>query len=442
MALPPTFYSSRVRCRVHRIFKCRRRNAMQFGINTIDDFDVKGKTVLCRIDINQPVDCEKGTLKSTARIEACTPTLKELSDKGAKLVLMAHQGSDIEYKNYYTTEPHSKVLTKLLGKDVKFIPDVCGPAAIEAIKGLNDGEILLLDNVRFLAEEQTLFEKNLKLTHEEQAKTLLVRKLAPLADLYICDAFAAAHRDQPSLCGFEQVLPSAMGRLFEKEYRILSQLMEAPKHPCTFVLGGAKVADAFMMMRTVLESGVADKILTGGLVANIMLAATGSNIGRGSLDFIEKSGYSEYIEVAKELYAAFGSHIVLPKDLAFVENGKRVEVKVGEVPADAGVLDIGTETAEKYQEIIRASETVFVNGPMGVFEEAPTESGTKMVWDALGDTRAFTVVGGGDSITATTKYGKKEQIDYICTGGGSLIRFLSGKELPVVHALKAAAGKD
>lgn len=142
---------------------------MRFGIRTIDEFDVKDKIVLCRVDINQPVDREKGTLKSTARIEACVPTIKELSEKGAKLVLMAHQGSDIEYKNFYTTEPHSKVLSQLLGKEVQFIPDVCGPAAIEKIQSLNGGEILLLDNVRFVSEEQTLFEQKLCLSHEEQA---------------------------------------------------------------------------------------------------------------------------------------------------------------------------------------------------------------------------------------------------------------------------------
>ena len=250
---------------------------MRFGIRTLDDIDVNGKTVLCRIDINQPVDKEKKTLKSIARIKACVPTLKELSDSGAKLVLMAHQGSDIEYKNFYTTEPHGKVLSELLGKEVQFIADVCGPAAIEKIKALKAGDILLLDNVRFMSEEQTLFELKLCLTHEQQAQTVLVQKLAPLADYYVCDAFAAAHRDQPSLCGFEQILPSAMGRLFEKEYCVLSELMEAPERPCTFVLGGAKIADAFLMMETVLKAGVADHILTGGLVANILLAAKGKH---------------------------------------------------------------------------------------------------------------------------------------------------------------------
>ena len=412
---------------------------MRFGIHTIDDFDVNGKTVLCRVDINQPVDRETGTLKSTARIEACIPTLKELSDKGAKLVVLAHQGSDIEYANFYTTKPHAAVLEQCLGKKVDFIPDVCGPAAIEKIKSLNAGDILLLDNVRFVSEEQTLFEQKLKLTHEEQAKTLVVRTLAPLADLYVCDAFAAAHRDQPSLCGFEQVLPSAMGRLFEKEYCVLSELMEEPKHPCVFVLGGAKISDAFIMMETVLKNGVADHVLTGGLVGNILLAAAGEEIGKASIDFIMKSNYGEYIDRAKDLFAQYKDHIVLPSDLGFVEDGVRKEAAIGNVPAHIGAVDIGAQTVKQYRELIANAQTVFVNGPMGIFEEALTEYGTKEIWDALANTKAYTVVGGGDSITATTKYKATDKIDYICTGGGALIRFLSGKELPVVTALRHAA---
>ena len=409
---------------------------MRFGIRTLDELDVKGKTVLCRVDINQPVDRATGTLKSINRIRACVPTVRELSDKGAKLVLMAHQGSDIEYKNFYTTKPHAAVLTELLGREVKWIDDVCGPAAREAIRSLKEGEILLLDNVRFVSEEQTLFEMKLHLTHEQQAKTLLVEKLAPLGDVYVCDAFAAAHRDQPSLCGFEQVLPSAMGRLFEQEYCTVSQVMEEPVRPCVFVLGGAKISDAFLMMQTVLSRGVADKILTGGLVGNIFLAALGENIGQGSVDFILKSNYGEYIDRAKELYAQYGEKILLPKDLAWVENGERREAKLGSVPADIASVDIGSETAAAYREEILAAGTVFVNGPMGVFEKAESELGTKTVWQAIADTKGHTVLGGGDSITATEKYKLTEQMDYICTGGGALIRFLSGEELPVVKALR------
>lgn len=415
---------------------------MRFGIKTLDDFEVRGKTVLCRVDMNQPVDRAADTLKSTARIQACVPTIRELSDKGAKVVLLAHQGSDIEYKNFYCTRPHAKVLSDLLKREVLWIDDVTGPAARQMIRELRDGEILLLDNVRYVSEEQTLFEMKLHLTHEQQARTQVVEKLAPLADLYVCDAFAAAHRDQPSLCGFEQILPSAMGRLFEKEYCVISELMERPKRPCVFVLGGAKISDAFLMMETVLGNGTADQVLTGGLAGNILLAAKGEQIGQGSLDFIYKSNYGEYIEKAKGIYEKYSAQIILPEDLGYVEDGVRKECLLGAVPEAIAAVDIGSRTIEKYCGIISGAAAVFVNGPMGVFEEAPSEVGTKAVFEALGSTKAYTVVGGGDSVTAAAKYQVTDKIGYVCTGGGALIRFLTGEELPVVKALRFAAARQ
>lgn len=414
---------------------------MRFGIKTLDDFALRGKTVLCRVDMNQPVDRANDSLKSIARITACAPTLKELSDAGAKVVILAHQGSDIEYKNFYCTRPHAKVLSELLSREVKWIDDVCGPAAREAIRSLKDGELLLLDNVRFVSEEQTLFELKLCLTHEQQAKTQLVEKLAPLADLFVCDAFAAAHRDQPSLCGFEQVLPSAMGRLFEKEYCVISELMENPAHPCVFVLGGSKISDAFLMMDTVLNSGAADLVLAGGVVGNILLAAKGEEVGRGSIDFIVKNNYGEFIEKAKPIYEKYGDRILVPQDLAYLKDGKRCECDVGAVPAEISAVDIGSKTAAQYRELILGAKTAFVNGPMGIFEETETEAGTKTVFEALGETEGFSVVGGGDSVTAAAKFGVTDKLGYVCTGGGALIRFLTGEELPVVKALRGAAKK-
>lgn len=314
------------------------------------------------------------------------------------------------------------------------------PAARNMITALQPGEILLLDNVRYVSEEQTLFELKLNLSHEEQAKTLLVTKLAPLADLYVCDAFAAAHRDQPSLCGFEQVLPSAMGRLFEKEYCVISELMESPEKPCIFVLGGSKISDAFLMMETVLGSGVADLVLAGGLVGNILLAAKGEPIGQGSMDFILKSNYGEYIDKAKGIYATYADRIVLPVDLAYVEESSRRECDIGSsVPDGICALDIGSKTAAQFESAILHAKTVFVNGPMGVFEKAETELGTKTVFEALAATSGYTVVGGGDSVTAAAKYQIREKLGYVCTGGGALIRFLTGEELPVVKALRHAA---
>ena len=413
---------------------------MKFGINTIDDFDVKGKTVLMRVDINEPVDKSTDTLRDITRIEGCAPTVKELSDKGAKLVLLAHQGSDIEYKNYYNLKPHGKVLSQLTGKHIEFVPDVCGPYAQEKIRALKDGEILLLDNVRFMAEEMTLFETKLNLTPEQQAQTQVVARLAPLADLYVCDAFAAAHRAQPTLIAFEQLLPSAMGRLFEKEYSVLAGILEQPKKPLVFVLGGAKIQDAFLMMDKVLGENIADTVLTGGLVSNIMLIAKGVDIGKPSTDFIYKSNLGEYVEKSQQLLKRFGDKIILPVDLAYAD-GQRVNVNVSDLPVEGMLMDIGEKTTQIYVEEIMQAATVFVNGPVGVFEKELTEYGTKHIWQALANTKAYTVLGGGDSVSATNKYGLADKIGYVCTGGGAMVRFLSGEELPVVAALKFATTK-
>jgi phosphoglycerate kinase len=216
--------------------------------------------------------------------------------------------------------------------------------------------------------------------------------------------------------------------------------MESPAKPCTFILGGAKISDAFLMIESVLEKGAADHVLTGGLVANILLASQNVAIGLGSLDFILESNYGEYIEKAGAIYSHFADKIVLPEDVAFVRgDGHREEAFVNAIPAEAAVVDIGSRAIQTYTDLIRASQTVFVNGPMGVFEQAASEAGTRAVWSALGETPAYTVLGGGDSITAAKKYNVMDKMGYVCTGGGALIRFLSGEELPVVRALRHAA---
>ena len=414
---------------------------MKYGIKTIDDFDVKGKTILLRVDMNQPVNAKTETLEDITRIQACAPTVKELSDKGAKLVVLAHQGSDVEYQNYHNLRPHAKVLGALTGKHIAFVPDICGPYAQEKIRALSDGEIILLDNVRFMAEEMTLFETTLKLTPQQMADTQVVRKLTPLADIYICDAFATAHRAQPTLVGFPQVLPSAIGRLFEKEYGILSGILDAPKRPCVFVLGGAKIQDAFMMMGKVLKEDIADTVLTGGLLANIMLIAKEVDIGKESEDFIYKKGLGDFIAQAKGILELYGDKIIVPDDLAYVDDIGRHEADADELPQDKVLIDIGAKTIRKYEQIISAAGTIFVNGPMGVFEKEPSANGTKAVWEAIEASTGFSVVGGGDSVSAANMFGVSDAVGYICTGGGALVRFLSGEELPVVRALKDAAGR-
>lgn len=411
------------------------------GMYTLDDFQLLGKTVLCRFDMNSPLDAKTKEIKDITRIEYSLPTIKELCEKGAKTVILIHQGGDLEYQNYGSTKPHAKIISKLIGKHVEYIDDVCGPAAVEKIKSLQNGQILMLENVRYMAEELTLFENKLKLTPGEQGKTLVVRKLAPLADLFVCDAFAAAHRAQPTLIGMGEVLPSAMGRLLEREISVLNRVLDDPERPSLFILGGAKIQDAFMIISSVLESGKADAILGTGLVANVMLLAKGILLGQASEDLIKKKNLWGFVEQSKDILRKYEDRIILPVDFAYVDEGVRKEIEVSELPVDKGLRDIGSKTIDQFSEMIMGAKTIFFNGPPGVFEEPATEEGTKAILTAIAKSKAFSIIGGGDSIAAINKYGLSSQIGYISTGGGALIRFLSGEELPVITALKSSVQK-
>ena len=414
---------------------------MKYAINTLDDFDFKGKVILCRLDLNSPYDRESHRLSDTERIIAAIPTIKELSQKGARLVLLAHQGGDLEYHNFISTSYHAAILSNLLSRKVDFIDDVCGPAARQAIASLKSGQILLLDNVRYMAQEMTLFETKLKLTPQEQAKTIVVSKLAPLAGIYVCDGFAAAHRAQPTLVGFEQYLPSAMGRLFEKEYEVLSGIMISPKHPVIFLLGGAKIEDAFDMMPKVLSDSIADKILTAGLLAQVFMISSGIDIGDVSREIIYKKKLDIFIGSAKELLLNYKDRILMPVDYASSLNNNRIEFGINKLPSSLPILDIGSKTIELYKEEISKAKTVFVNGPAGVFEKPETELATKELLTHIARSDSFSVIGGGDSISAVNKYGLIDGFSYVCTGGGAMVRFLSGEELPVVAALKKSANR-
>jgi phosphoglycerate kinase len=414
---------------------------MKYGIKTLDDFDCKKKTVLCRLDLNSPYDEAADRLKDITRIEAAIPTIKELADTGAKLVLLSHQGGDLEYKSFVSTSYHAKIISDLLAKPVIFIDDICGPYARAAIKNLKEGDIILLDNVRYIAEEMTLFETKLKLTAAEQTKTYLVSKLAPNADIYICDAFAAAHRNQPTLVAFEHLLPSGMGRLFEKEYEVLASIISSTRKPCTFMLGGAKIEDAFDMMPKVLSDNVADTILASGLLGQLFYMAKGTSIGKSSEEIIYKKKLDEYISKAKELLTSYAERIILPSDFAYVKDSKRYEFLVKDLPSEHMISDIGQATIDQYKKIISKSKTVFVNGPCGIFEDTLTEYGTKEIFCHIAELDLFSVIGGGDSIAAVNKYGLTRSFSYVCTGGGAMVRFLSGEELPVVAALKYSAEK-
>jgi phosphoglycerate kinase len=408
---------------------------------TLDDCELAGKTVLLRVDINSPVDRQTKQIKDDTRIRRCLPTIRELADKGARTVILAHQGDPLDYQNFTPLAQHADLLSRLLGHSVAYLDDVAGPAARAAIAALKDGEILLLENVRIHTEETIIFEEEVRLSPAGQAQTYVVRNLAPLADLYVCDAFAAAHRSEPTLVGFPQVLPSAAGRLFEEELRVLSQVRGQPERPSLFLLGGAKILDAFKMMRAALESGAADGVLTAGLTGEIMLLAAGYDLGGTTMAFLEKKNLLAFVEPARELLAAYADRLHYPLDVAVLEDGKRRELTREALPASEMIVDTGQRTVEDYRARIATAGTIFVNGPAGVYEQEASAYGTREMWQAMAESPAFTVIGGGDSIAAAREFGLLDGFSYVCTAGGGLVRFLAGESLPVVQALIEAAAR-
>ena len=257
-------------------------------IHSIDDFDYSGKTVLLRVDINSPIDPATKRIVNTNRIDKSIPTIRDLLARGAKLVILAHQGDTLDYHNLIPLTEHAELLSERLGTPVKYIDDPAGPAAQQAVKDLQPGEAILLGNVRYLCEEISTFENAVTLKPEEMLNTYLVRNLAPLADYYVNDAFAAAHRNAPSMVAFPELLPTAGGRQLIAEYGALYRVAQDPERPATFVLGGLKVSDAFGMLRQVLENGTADRILTGGVTGILFQMAQGVEFGDTQEEFLAK----------------------------------------------------------------------------------------------------------------------------------------------------------
>lgn len=399
---------------------------------TIDDFEVEDKTVIVRVDINSPIDPETEEIMDDNRIVKCSDTITELSDKGAKVVVIAHQGRP-GGEDFTTLEKHAEKMSEVFGTEVQYIDDLFGPSAREEISDLGSGEILLLENARFYSEEV------LNRDPEKQAKTHFVQKLAPLADLYVNDAFAAAHRSQPSLVGFGEVLPAAAGRLMESELVGLDKARN-PEHPCLHVLGGAKVDDSIALIEHVLEKGLADKVLTGGVVGQVFLVADSVDIGEPNLEFIKEEGFEEEIGIAEELLSKFGDSIHIPEDVRIeVEEGKAKNISLKELPTEKPIYDIGDETVSSYDDEIKEASTVVANGPLGVFEKSEFAKGTNGVLDSIASSDAFTAIGGGHLVAAARESGITDKIDHVSTGGGACLNFLSGEKLPVVEILKEVA---
>ncbi len=400
---------------------------------------LRGKKLLLRVDFNSPIDPKTGEILDYTRIEAHTGTIRELLEKGAALVLMSHQGKP-GGSDFVTLEQHSKILSKLLGMDVLFIDDVIGPAAREAIKRLEAGQVLLLDNTRLLSEEV------IEASPEFHANSIFVRKLSPLFDGYINDAFAAIHRSQPSIVGFPLRLPSAAGRLVQREMEALGKIFNPSLKPKVFVLGGGKVTDSVKIVEALLERNAADHILTGGLLATLMLYAKGVDIGEVNVKVLHSAGVNRLIvEKAQELLDRYASNIVLPIDFRVeLDDGSVVVRRVGE-RIDGSIRDVGPETVKLYADYMRDAKLIVMRGPMGVMEDPRFREGTEELVKAALHTNAYVIFGGGHMASVARRVIREEEIPrtryHISSGGGALLLYLSGKPLPGIEALKLSASK-
>jgi len=401
----------------------------------IDDFNFKDKTALVRVDFNSPIDPETKKILDDTRIRAhAETTIKELVQRGAKTVILAHQGR-LGEPDFIPLKQHSEILGKILGQPVKYVDDVFGEKAQKTIKELKSGEVLVLENVRTFADERK------KGSPEDHAKSEFVKKLAPLADVFVNDAFAAAHRAHISIVGFTTVLPSVAGRIMERELNALTKVLEAPEKPCVFVMGGAKGDDSLEISRYVLKNNIADYVLTGGVIGHIFLVAKDVDLGKPNMQFLEKKELMGLVPGIKELMKEYPTAIMVPVDLAIDVEKKRNEISVNELPTNNVISDIGTETAKKYGELIGKAKSIVISGPMGVFENKEFMVGTKKVFEAAATSKAFSLVGGGHTVAAVEEFGLADKISYVSTAGGALVEFLMGKQLPGVVALEKAAAR-
>jgi len=394
---------------------------------TLDDFDLKGKTVFLRVDMNCPIDPNTSEILGTKRIEELIETLEALKD--AKVVVASHQGR-VGNKEYTGMDKHAKVLEKLMNKKIKYVEDTIGEAAQEAIKNLENGEILLLDNLRLCAEE------NYEFSPENAAKTIMVSRLSKLFDLCVLDSFPSAHRSHPSIIGFPQVLPACAGRIVEREVRNLDEIMTVAKAPHVIILGGSKVPDRLEAIKLLIQNGRADHVLLTGLIGNVFMRAQARIKSP-----LEIKREEDVVAKAHSLIGEYPDVFATPVDIAIDKDGERVEMDVREIGKGDKIFDIGPKTIEYYSKLISGAGTVFISGPAGFFEKENFSYGTKALLDSVSSSMATTIVSGGHLTTALKQQGLADKINHVSTAGGALVLYLTGEKLPMIKALEDAAMK-
>ncbi len=391
---------------------------------TMDELDTHGRTALVRVDLNSPIG-PNGEILDDIRFRGHIPTIEALDD--AKTVLLAHQSRPGK-RDFTTLKRHGEKLSSLIEKDVIYVDSVYGHEMRQTIQAMNKGDVVLLENVRFSAEEA------LKAPLEDLAKTYLVTDLSLVCDLYLNDAFGTAHRAQTSIVAFPLVLTSGAGKLMEREVAMLTKALTSSQRPRLFMLGGTKADDSIKVIEHVLSNGSADEVLVTGLVANVFLAASGVDIGQPSLDYIKSSGYESYIEICKQLLDKYEGKIITPVDVALNKGGKRIETPVSALPKPHPIQDIGIESIVAYSAKLKAAGTVVINGPAGVFEQKEFALGTYETLKAAAQSK-FSILGGGHIAAAARNIGIDKHITHVSTGGGACIDFLAGESLPGIQAL-------
>jgi len=400
-----------------------------FQYNSYKDVNLKGKKVLMRVDINSPIDQEKKKIKESTRIKALVPALEELKDSA--VVIMAHQGRPGD-KDFSLLDLHYEEIKKLVKRPVKFVNEVFGDKAIQAIKALKPGEILILENVRTWEPENKEFKD-----FKEAEKLEMIQKLAPLFDFIIVDAFGAAHRAQPSIIGWPKMLA---GPVTVKEFDYMSKVLQNPKKPYAMLIGGAKAIDKFNAMKYNLENNKIDYALVAGLTATLIFEGIGVSTGEPNKKAIAKDLEKVKNDI-KPFYDKYKDKIILPKDLVIDDKGKRKIIPVNEVgKLNIVTGDIGDKTIAEFKAIMNKCNTIVANGPPGIFEKEIFLQGTRemilTMVDVTKKNKALTIIGGGEMGAATEQLGMANKVSFISTGGGAMLEILSGKEVPLVKALK------
>ncbi len=387
---------------------------------------VKGKTVALRPDINSAV--VDGRPLESPRISAHAKTLVSISSAGAKTVVLAHQGRKGQ-EDFVSLSGHASLLESLSGKKIEFIAKE--KELFERIPSLNCGEILLFENMRFFEWEEN--EKS----PEEHSKNPFIQRLASLTDFFALDGFSVAHRSHASVVGLIPLLPSFMGPVFDSEFSSLSGLYSS-EGTRLLILGGAKPKDSLKVLKNILEKNSAAKVLLGGLFAELFLKAQGFSLGAKE-KFFEEKGFNEFVGPAKKLLDSFASKLELPVDLAFEANNERRECRVEDLPGNYMVKDIGSLTASKFEKFVSQADFIFWNGPLGVFEEKNFSFGTKTVAEAVSSSKAFSLIGGGDTATSLEKLGFAfSDFSYVSLSGKAALKFIAGETLPALEALREA----